>query len=55
MKQSRRMCICLSEELEQKIIELRKNPEYERKSLSEVARIMMIRGMKMEECKEVKG
>ena len=31
-----------------RIVDLRKKPEYERKSLSEVARIMMIRGMEME-------
>lgn len=44
----RRICIALTPELDQRIVDLRKKPEYERKSLSEVARIMMIRGMEME-------
>lgn len=46
---TRRICIALTPEVDRKIVQLRKKPEYERKSLSEVARIMMLRGMKMEE------
>ena len=44
----RRICIALTPEVDRKIVQLRKKPEYERKSLSEVARIMMLRGMEME-------
>ncbi len=45
---TRRICIALTPEVDRKIVQLRKKPEYERKSLSEVARIMMLRGMEME-------
>ena len=45
---TRRICISITPEVDRKIVQLRKKPEYERKPLSEVARIMMLRGMEME-------
>ena len=47
-KTVRRICLVITPELDRKIVELRKKPEYERKSLSEIARMMMERGLAME-------
>ena len=47
-KPIRRICLVITPELDRKIVELRKKPEYERKSLSEIARMMMERGIAME-------
>lgn len=47
-KTVRRICLVITPELDRKIVELRKKPEYERKSLSEIARMMMERGIAME-------
>ena len=47
-KPVRRICLVITPELDRKIVELHKKPEYERKSLSEIARMMMERGISME-------
>lgn len=47
-KTVRRICLVITPELDRKIVDLRKKPEYERKSLSEIARMMMERGIAME-------
>lgn len=50
-KTVRRICLIITPELDRKIVDLRKKPEYERKSLSEIARMMMERGIAMETLK----
>ena len=49
MTRMKNMCLCVTPELEQQIVDYRKKPGYERMSLSEIARILIRRGLEVDE------
>lgn len=49
MTKQKRFCIAMTPELEERIIEMRKTDKYCRKSLSEIVRILIQKGLKDEE------
>ena len=45
MTENKRICVMIHPEMEEKIIELRKTDEFCRKSISEIVRILILRGL----------
>ena len=45
MTDNKRICITMSPELEQKIVDLRKTDEFCRKSISEIVRMLIEKGL----------
>ena len=48
MTNMKRFCIAMNDDLEGKIVELRKTDKYCRMSLSEIVRILILRGLESE-------
>lgn len=48
MTENKRMCISIPAELERRILELRKTDQYCRKSLSEIVRMLIMKGLEEE-------
>lgn len=49
MTENRRYCVAMPPELEERIIEMRKSDKYCRKSISEIIRILIVKGLECEE------
>ena len=48
MTENKRMCISIPAELERRILELRKTDQYCRKFLSEIVRMLIMKGLEEE-------
>lgn len=48
MTENKRMCISIPAELERRILALRKTDQYCRKSLSEIVRMLIMKGLEEE-------
>ena len=48
MTKNKRMCVAMPPELEEKVYELRKTDRYCRMTMSEIVRILILRGLESE-------